>query len=280
MCGSNAVQVLATLFFLSYAKRLRVTVAVFQPTQLLFLSKGQKIVWNYDGNLDYLSGQHIFLFVFTLQFFIIFFIPYTLALFGIQWLQPISHYKALFWVNKLKPLFDAYTGPYKDKHRYWTGLLLLLRIGLFCVFSANTTGEPAINLLVIVIVIVCLFAYLGLLGGVYKYWPLNMLEYIFFLNLVILSAGTLYITAVERSVHAVTHVSVGTTLVITIFIVLYHGIHIFVKKCHVKEEMWTLTRIISRKRNNKDTDMQQCDFEQHPIVTYSVVEMRETLLQQ
>lgn len=280
ICGNNAVQVLATLFLLSYAKLTRVTVAVFQPTQLLFpLSSSIKLVWNYDGNLDYLSGKHLVLFVLSLLFFVTFFIPYTLALFGIQWLQPISHYKALFWVNKLKPLFDDYTGPYKDKHRYWTGLLLLLRIGLLCVFSANTTGDPAINLLVIVIVIVCLFVYLGLLGGVYKYWPLNVLEYIFFLNLVILSAGTLYIIAVEKSIQSVTHFSVGTTLVITIFIVLYHGIRSLVKRCHMEEKIWILIRTISQKRNNVDIDMLQYDLEDlvHPAstsaVTYSIVEM-------
>ena len=283
ICGNNAVQVLATLFFLSYAKLLRVTIAVFQPTQLLILGDGLsriKVVWNYDSNLVYLSGQHIPLFVFTLLFFITFFIPYTLVLFGIQWLQPISHYKPLFWVNRLKPLFDAYTGPYKDKHRYWTGLLLLMRIILFCIFSANTTGDPAINLLVIVIVIVCLFVYLGLLGGVYKYWPLNLLEYVFFLNLVILSAGTLYTMAVEKSVYPVTHVSVGTTFIITMFIVLYHGTYIFVKKCHVKEKIWTLKRIISHEKSNKDIDVQECDFEEHPTVSYSVIKMEETLIHQ
>ena len=278
ICGNNAVQVLATLFFLSYAKLLRVTIAVFQPTQLLILGDGLsriKVVWNYDGNLDYLSGQHIPLFVFTLLFFITFFIPYTLALFGIQWLQPISHHKPLFWVNRLKPLFDAYTGPYKDKHRYWTGLLLLMRIILFCIFSANNTGDPAINLLVIVIVIVCLFVYLGLLGGVYKYWPLNLLEYVFFLNLVILSAGTLYITAVEKSVHPMTHISVGTTFVITIFTILYHSTYIFVKKCHVKEKICTLKQIIYRIRSSKDMDMQQFNVGEHPTVTYSVVKMED-----
>jgi predicted outer membrane repeat protein len=284
MCGNNAVQVLATLFFLSYAKLIRVTVAVFQPSQLLFpLSNGLKLVWNYDGNLDYLSGHHLVLFVLTLLFFVTLFIPYTLALFGIQWLQPISHYKALFWVNKLKPLFDAYTGPYKDKHRYWTGLLLLLRIGLLCIFSANTTGDPAINLLVTVIVIVCLFVYLGLLGGVYKYWPLNVLEYIFFLNVVILSAGALYIIAAEKSIHPVTHFSVGITLAITIFIVFYHAIQSFVKRCHMKEKIWTLIRTISRERNNHiDVDVQQYDLEDlvHPAstVTYSIVKMEEKLL--
>ena len=120
------------------------------------------------------------------------FIPYTLVLFGIQWFQMFSHYKPFRWVNKLKPLFDAYTGPYKDKHRYWTGLLLLVRIGLFIVFSINTFGDPAVNLLVIIIIVLCLLAYLATFGGIYKKLVLNLLEYSSLLNLVILSVATLY----------------------------------------------------------------------------------------
>jgi predicted outer membrane repeat protein len=169
ICGNNAVQVLATLFYLSYAKLLRVTITVLQPAHLLILDDSLnriRVVWNYDGNIKYLGGRHAPLFVITLLLFIVFFIPYTLVLFGIQWLQSISHHRPLHWVTRFKPLFDAYTGPYKDKHRYWTGLLLLLRIGLFCVFSANTTGDPAVNLLVIIIAMVCLFVYLGMIGGV------------------------------------------------------------------------------------------------------------------
>ena len=128
--------------------------------------------------------------------FTLFLLPYTLTIFGIQWLQKFSHYKPFLWVNKLNPLFDAYTGPYKDKHRYWTGLLLLVRIVLFIVFSTNTSGDPAINLLAIIVVVVCLFAYLAIFGGTYKNWLLNILEYSSLLNLTILSAAILYTTSV------------------------------------------------------------------------------------
>ena len=124
MCGNNPVQVLATLFLLSYAKLLRVTITVFQPTLLLEHQK----VWHYDGNIAYLGKRHAPLLFTALLLFVIFFIPYTLILFAIQWLQPFSHYKIFGWINQFKPLFDAYTGPYKDNHRYWTGLLLLVRI--------------------------------------------------------------------------------------------------------------------------------------------------------
>jgi hypothetical protein len=275
--------VLATLFYLSYAKLLRVTITVLQPAHLLILDDSLnriKVVWNYDGNIKYLGGRHAPLFVITLLLFIVFFIPYTLVLFGIQWLQTVSHYKPLCWVSRFKPLFDAYIGPYKDKHRYWTGLLLLLRIGLFCVFSANTTGDPAVNLLVIIIAMVCLFVYLGMLGGVYKYWPLNLLEYIFFMNLVILSSGTLYATVVEKSIRPMTQLSVGTTLMVTIIIVLYHGIQSLVKRYQIKDKVCAFKRRISRKRSNKDLDVQQYDLEEHSTVTYSVVGMEDTLLHQ
>ena len=113
----NSVQVLATLFFLSYAKLLRVTITIFQPAHLLNLARNTKeIVWNNDGNVNYLKGKHIPLFMTALLFFVLFLIPYTFILAGVQLLQKYSHHKPFFWVNKFKPLLDAYTGPYKDKH--------------------------------------------------------------------------------------------------------------------------------------------------------------------
>ena len=112
--------------------------------------------------------------------------PSKCVAFNIKGLLLIITVKQPKFLNKLKPLFDAYTGPYKDKHHYWTGLLLLVRIGLFIIFSTNTSGDPAINLLAIVIAVICLFVYLTMFGGVYKIWLLNLLEYSSLLNLVIL----------------------------------------------------------------------------------------------
>ena len=220
--GNNSVPVLATLFFLSYSKLLRVTITIFQPLQLVYNENNEVEVWQYDGNVDYLGREHTPLFVAALSFLFLLFIPYTLILFGIQWIQPFSHYKVLFWVNKLKPLFDAYTGPYKDKHRYWIGLLLLLRIGLFMVFSANTIGNSGINLLAVNVTVACLIVYYAFLGGVYKQWPLNLLECFFLLNLLILSAGTLFALSSERHISEVSKLSVSIALLFTGCIVFYH----------------------------------------------------------
>ena len=71
-----------------------------------------KAVWLYDGNIDYLKGKHVPLFIATLLLLVLLSVPYTFSLVSIQWLLKISHYRAMFWVEKLKPLFDAYTGPY------------------------------------------------------------------------------------------------------------------------------------------------------------------------
>lgn len=61
-----------------------------------------------------------------------------------------------------------------------TGLVssyLYVRVGLATVFSANTIGDSAINLLAISVTVPCLFVYLAHIGGAYKLWPLNILEY-------------------------------------------------------------------------------------------------------
>ena len=275
--SKNAVQVLATLFILSYAKLLRVTITIFQPTQLI----DGYYMWHYDGNIDYFGKEHVPLMIVGLIFFILFFIPYTVILFGIQWLQYFSQYKAFNWVNRLKPLFDAYTGPYKDSHRYWTGLLLLVRIGLFIVFSANVSGDPSTNLLAIIITISCLLAYLALFAGVYKTRLLNVLEYSFLLNLIIQSAAVLYTTLTNGTVNIITNASVGIALSISAINVAYKCLMMIIKVLKVdkkigaihflrKEEATALENVANLGQNTALLDHQ---------VTHSIVELKEPLLE-
>jgi len=75
----------------------------------------------------------------------------------------MSRYRVLFWVQKLKPLFDAYTGPYKDIYHYWTGLLLLVRTVLLLI-----RGGADINLLAIILTLLSLLTYTALAGSVYN----------------------------------------------------------------------------------------------------------------
>ena len=218
LSGRNAVPVLATLFLISYAKLLRIIITVLQSTELEFPDNSVRKVWFYDGNVDYLKGKHIPLFIAALLLLLIS-LPYTAILIFIQYLQHRSSYKVLFWVQKLKPLIDAYTGPYKDKHRYWTGLLLLVRIVLFLTFSLNTRGSPEINLLAIIATVLLLFMQLAVAGGVYKTLSLNIIEYSSFLNLGILAAATTVTTWEQK---AVVYTSASIAFALCILIVVFH----------------------------------------------------------
>ena len=103
------MQVLATLFLLSYTKLLRVIITAFSPTFLEYPDHSIKRIWLYDGNVDYLQRKHTVLFLTALLLFLTISLPYTAALLFIQCLQKKSTYRILFWVQRLKPIFDAYT---------------------------------------------------------------------------------------------------------------------------------------------------------------------------
>ena len=111
--GSNPVAVLATLFLLSYAKLLRTIIASLFCTFLDYPNDVQVAVWLYDGNIRYLHGKHIALFLVALLTLLIFFLPYTLLLTVGQWLQAKSNRRCLHWINtpKIKPFLDAYHAP-------------------------------------------------------------------------------------------------------------------------------------------------------------------------
>ena len=283
LVGRNPVQVLATLFLLSYAKLLRTIITIFSSTVLTYPDGYIRRVWLYDGNVDFLKGKHIPLFTVALIFLILVSIPFTVTLACIQWLQKISHYKLLFWVIKLQPLFDAYTGPYKINHRYWTDLLLLVRVCLFLVFSLNTLGDPTINLLATVVCMFSLFSYLSMIGGVYKLWWINLIETAFVMNLGLLSAAGLYKVAANVAITPITYTSTVITFILFVFIISYHlAAKVLQTKCGqvmigcVNKMYHNLgeRRVESDTEENCSTDFDSSDN----IVTYSEVELTEPLL--
>ena len=272
--GNNAIQVLATLFLLSYAKLLRIIITVFSSTQLVYPDGYIRWVWLYDGNVDYLQGKHTGLFVAALLLLVLVSIPYTVSLLCIQWLQKISHYKLLFWVVKLQPLFDAYTGPYKIKHRYWTGLLLLVRVFLYLIFSINTLGDPAINLLSTVVVVSCLLAYTSLVGGVHKVLWIHFLQAAFLLNSVILPAATLYRINSTAAIVSITYTSTGIAFVLFIAIVIYHLAQRITQMKKVQIFINTAKESISFKMSGKENKQHSIEMmELSNKVTFSVIDL-------
>ena len=222
LLGSNPIAALTTPVLLSYAKILRTIVFALSSTELEYPS-GRQRVWLHDGNVKFLQGQHIVLFVSALIVFFILFLPYTLLLLLGHWLQTKSHLWVLSWISspRVKFFLDAHYAPYKDEHRYWPGLLLLVQCALVIFTNAFYTNNN-VTLLAISTVTVGIAIWVWNFGGVFKFWYLSALEGSFILNLGILTAGTQYILHTGGNQAALTYTSISVALVTFTGIVVYH----------------------------------------------------------
>ena len=226
LLGNNPVSVLATLILLSYMKILRTLITVLYVTDLEYPTHN-RMVWLFDANIDYLSGKHIPLFLVAVFVFLFLFLPYTfLLLFG-QWLQAISHLRLFSWVNntRLKAFMDSYHAPYKAKHRYWPGLLLVLRFVLLLVFAFQFNPQQdrvSINLLAILVGTGILVVLAWISCGIYRNWYLDALEGSFALNLIILVGATCYVKLAGGNQLAVGYTSVSIAFATFIGILVFH----------------------------------------------------------
>lgn len=182
---SNAVPVLATLVLLSYTKLIRAVISALYIARVD--CKG--VVWRVDPDATD-SACYIILVVISTLIFVSLILPYTLFLLLLPLIGgPLSNYM-LFrkFSNKLKPFIDAYGGPYKDRYRFWTGLLLSIRVILALVVPFDEGAVISIDLL--------LFILIGLVtvyvvsGGVYNNVRKSYVEVFFILNLTIIAYVT------------------------------------------------------------------------------------------
>ena len=235
LTGHNAVPVLATLILVSYTKLLRTVTNAFMMNTLQ-CGDYKWNVWNIDGNITYLSVKHTVLFTVSLLFLIAGLVYTGLVSFS-QWLQC---YSGKFWkstkdpIVQLKPLIDAYTGPFKDQYRFWTGLCLISRLLLTVAFSFTTVLKSQLlnNYIIIVIVgAMCMFT-VG--GRIYKDKRFTALETLSLVNLLCLcQMVNLFTTESYQdivSIDVIVAVSVGIEMLLFVIILIVHCCIAF-KKC-------------------------------------------------
>ena len=209
LLGTNAVSVLATLVLLSYTKILRILITAFSFTTLTGTQDYHRVVWLADGNIEYFDLKHAILFLVALLVLLVFGVPYTVTLTAAPWIQrsPFKCFSSLY--NRFKPLFDAYMGPYKDRHRYWTGMLLLVRVVLIVLFSSisntNTVAGPQLNLLLLSLSSFILFGFTAVLKP-YKSKLLNGLEIFHVSILFIFSSSNLYVSSIGAGIGACVYI--------------------------------------------------------------------------
>ena len=155
-------------------------------------------VWQPDGNVDYLKGKHIPLFILRTAFCILALL-YTFALLFIQCLQKRSNVKCFCWIERQKPFFEAHTGPCHIHYRFWPGCLLFARITILTLCSLLIDrNHPNLYIIITACVVIQIIAFV-LPNRVYKQWPLNVLESTFILNLGVI-AGLLAIFCHTNSI--------------------------------------------------------------------------------
>ena len=254
LVGRNAVKIFATLILLSYPKLLRAIIASMSPSFLDAADKATYTVWTIDGNVPFLQGKHIVLFIFALLLAVICF-PFILSLLFIQVLERYSHYRIFFFIRKFKPLFDAYTGPYSGKGRFWTGLLLVTRLGIFIISSSTLTKSAAdiINTVTIMAsTFLSLIAWI-LRPGIYKKTSLDILECTSLFNLVILSVCTMYARNNDHDQTSITNVSVGTAFITFMGVISYHVLKVLYSIDCVKSRVKKLKKSLKcLKRQQRD----------------------------
>ena len=251
--GNNSVPVLATLILLSYAKLLRAVISPLSISHVQFLNDTKTSVWEKDGNLQYLTGKHIPLFVLALAILILLIIPFTFVILSIQWLNRRTHYRVLCWVTKLKPFFDAFTGPLKDKHHYWVGVLLLVRcVILLIIFVYTSNGNDT----ALVTVTSSALVLLTIAGSKYRNASLAILEQSYILNLGLLTVGTLYIkySSFDGSQEILFITSVGIAFLQFVATVIFHA---FVQLHKIKSQAKRMKAVLK-----EDSELTRDSFEE------------------
>lgn len=223
--GSKPVPVLATLLLLSFNRILQVVIISLSSTIITYPDGSLHARWTNDGNLGYWKGKHVPLGIFAIGVTLFFIVPYTLLLVVVplSCIQARSTHRFLSWVNKLKPFLDAHEGPFKSRFRNWTGVLLLVRIFLSTVSSVNVGKYDDDIILLVIATVMFLLIGFGWVsgGGMYKKWPLNVLECSFFLNIGILSLATIYLG--QQKEVAIVQTSGSIALIELVGIMVYHA---------------------------------------------------------
>ena len=156
---------------------------------------------------------------------LIFVVVYTVFILLSQWIQRVSNKvcRGLFCYvyYRLYPFVDAYTGPFTERHHYWTGLLLLIRIFIAIIFTYTSGSISYINdYFVIIIEVTLVFSIFH--SGFHHLQSNYYYEKFFHINLCVLCCvnSLLSQSTYKQYSFVAAIISVGTSMIVFSLIVL------------------------------------------------------------
>ena len=245
----DPVATLATLVLLSYAKLLQTIITGFSSATLDYPDGSKKYVWLPDATVEYLTGKHAVLF-FVALLILLAGLLYTLLLLTWQCLLHCPRRRIkLIMSQKLSSFLQTYHLPYTPKHRYWTGLLLVVRVIIYLISGFNPTGDPRISLLSTALVMSFLFLYSIMFGvRMYKNWLINAMETVTYFNVTAVSILTWYaLDSNNKYQPMITNISVGIIFIQLLLVVFYHTLKYLTSKLYFRiQETSTIKKVNER----------------------------------
>ena len=221
----NPVATLATLILLSYAKLLEICFKSLSVGILEYPDGSSEMVWLPDATFKYLSGKRIPLFIAAVLILLVGLV-YTALLFLWQWILYLPRWRIFRWSRnpRIQTFIETYHTPYTPKHRYWTGLLLIVHIILYLVAAVNVSNNPTVALTTIICMVCCIFALKQFFGSrLYQKWPVDILETFFYLNILLFATFTWHsLENINSNQEAAAYTSVLITFIVLLLIILYH----------------------------------------------------------
>ena len=236
----DPIATLATLILLSYAKLLSITITALSFTDISYPDGSHETVWLPDGNVKYFQGKHAALVIVALLIILVG-VPYTILLLLWQWIVRAPRWKVFKWTRntKLNTFIAVYHVPYNSKYRYWTGLLLLVRVILYITASVTVSANPQVSLLATNILVGGLFFLNRCIRNstVYKKSITDIVETIVYFNLLALAAFSMYDFKTDlKKQTAVAYTSTIITLLLLVGVIAYH-VYLLIRKEKIPVEL-------------------------------------------
>jgi hypothetical protein len=298
----NPVAVLATMILLSIAKFFNAIIASLSLTYLkpAYGSRNVNVTTiNYDlASLDegtnIMNLEAITYSVITIDILLFLLgIIFAALIFSWQWLLRYQD-KAIFkWVRyqKLRHFLEPYHAPYTAQYRYWTGLLLFVRVLLYLISLLNFSLDPRVDLLATIFIVGGLILLKGVTGmRVYKNWPLDVIETAIYFNLVAFSALTWYNLDFGGNQIVLAYMSVMIIFILLLGVIVFHVLRYtrlykfsFVKKAFE----WTSSKLLEKKPKERPLndapeeldgyrlERSAAGDQELPTITHSVVEINQ-----
>lgn len=248
--GNNIASVTASLILLSYTKYLRIVSESLSFTAITSSLGHSKSVWLYDGNVPFMQDKHTALSIVALAVLVGCIIPFT-ALMVFERLLLSYKTRQILVRLQLTTLISIYQASYKNSLRWWTGMMLLVRVALVTLYQVNILGNQRLNLVIIVSLGLCILGTMWNMGSLYRTKYITMIEAFYIANLLLLAGWNVYISS-ARIRLILSYILVTAALMLFIATVLYHIITRLIRVVKEKRKVVRDQPVVMENMENSD----------------------------